>query len=330
MDKITSLPNKDFNKYLETELVPVRSKDVTGHYGTTAKKHGKDEYMHAGGVYHYPLPICQICKKVYSKDIEHVLPFFVASAYAGLGNGSRSSTPHPNAPLLDSIYLFSCSKCNTDKSDIMFLNVPTERSPFWVIDINLLNNFLISRGIDQRSINRHVLYIKLNKLVNALNGQTGFLNSKYPNINIVDRYLREKRLIIFGKSDQTKRVLAHYLSGLDIIAYYKCFNHKLTSIIIDQLKGMDTNNETDIMNILRTNINQTNCTVYLRNVNDIISGFSTNGVKINAYDDSFINSYKTQIPSLLRSKSFFGKRKQKPRLNRLKQLVSDLKSLKKF
>jgi hypothetical protein len=298
---------KLFNQYLETVLVRVRSKDTTGHYGTTAKS-GIEEYQHAGGHTITNHGLCSICESQSANELEHVLPFFVASAYAGLGNDSKSGTAHPKAPLLHSIYFYACQKCNGEKKNTLFLNVPTLRSPRWSINEELLSAYLSSRRIKAVEYTENSLKKQLDELVKNLNGEeeTDFLKKKYPDISIVDHYLIEKGLTINRINPRIKKVLAHYLSGLEITAYYKCFNKYLNS---ESLRGKT--DETQIMQILTTNINEQMCFSFLTEVNRII--------------DNFVRGAG---PS--GSRSHFGKRKQKPRLKSLKQLVSDLKSLKKF
>ena len=99
--------------------------------------------------------------------------------------------------------------------------------------------------------------------------------------------------------EQTLRVFAHYLSGLEITAYYKCFNTK-----INKQKNIFVGNNDDIMRNLRINITLNICQSQLKEVNKIIK--------------QFVDSLNQR-----RSRFSFGNSKT------LKQLVSDLKSLKK-
>jgi len=226
----------EFNKHFDEKLVSVRSGAAYGdshkHFGLTADK---DEAQHA--MYHPKvlgierLPggsLCPLClKSSIQFEFEHRLPFTMASAYVGLTNGSDSGNP---SPMLEDMNYWSCSKCNSSKSNIIFLNFPNKQNGYnWGVNGVILDTFCTANEINEEREEKFKIHL-LN-IVNRFNGYSHydtFLIQNYRDINNVKRYLTDKRININGINDNSLRKLAHFISGLEIAGLYICLNEYIT------------------------------------------------------------------------------------------------------
>jgi hypothetical protein len=207
------------NDFLENHLVDVRSRDISGHHGLSAAS-GPQEAQHAGYRLGQPKPPkCEICKTDTNPNqlqLEHGINFFAAAAFVGLGNESNQF----HSPMVNDLYCYACPRCNRLKSDVLFIEPPSKNNMFkWTVNNNLVNIFREARNISD--INP--FKTKLTNMVNKLNGNGSFLDHKYPDIDSVKLYLTRHGLTK-PFNDNILRRIAHYISGLEMIGYYRCFN----------------------------------------------------------------------------------------------------------
>jgi hypothetical protein len=227
-----------FNEYLENRLVNVRKYDQTGHHGLSAAR-GRDEAQHAGYTDNKP-GNCEICGRPTnsrSLQLEHGINFFAASAFVGLGNENKPG--FDRSPLVNDLYCYACAECNNLKSDVLFIDPPSQTNEFnWTLNNEILDSFSGARANNINSFKQ-----RITRIVGQLNGLRGdFLNHKYPDIELVKGYLSSKGVNedYFHIVDLDKFLIkiAHYISGLEMIGYYRCFNKFLQERCNDNsLKG---------------------------------------------------------------------------------------------
>jgi len=228
-----------FNQYLAEHLIQIRRRHP---YGLSADP---NEAQHVGR----SINNCNYCTNPRNRTLEHNMPFFPASAFLGLVNGSTDNIPD----IIRLAYNDTCSGCNTFKSNVMFLNRPTPDNPMWTINQDLILLFCNALSYDQdiQKICKRNLIRSLVKIKETLNGENGELTRIYPHEDELDEYLSRKG-IINNMGIKTKRVLVHYISGLELIKYYI----KLNEYLVDhEIKGIIDCNHPEVIKLIRDILN---------------------------------------------------------------------------
>jgi hypothetical protein len=247
-----------FNQYLVNNVIPIRRNHL---YGLSADP---NEAFHVGRTRNN----CNYCMNTNNQTLEHSMPFFPASAFLGLVNGSTNDIP-------DITYLAyndTCSGCNSFKSDVMFLNPPTPGNLRWTIDQNLILLFCNARSYNQ-DIQKNCktnLIRSLRNIKQTLNCEKSELLRIYPDEDELDAYLTLKG-INNGMDIKTKRILTHYISGLELIKYYI----KLNKYLVDhEIKGDINCNDSEVIQLIE---NILNIQVDTSEIDSIIQSFGQHG-----------------------------------------------------
>jgi hypothetical protein len=232
-----------FNEYLINNVVPIRRNHP---YGLSADQ---DEGFHVGRGRNN----CNYCMNPNNRTLEHSMPFFPASAFLGLVNGSTNIIPD----ITRLAYNDTCSGCNNFKSDVMFLNRPTRDNPMWTIDPNLILLFCNALSYDQdiqKNCKKNLIR-SLRNIKETLNSENSELTRIYPHEYELDEYLSSKGIINNDMDIKIKRTLVHYISGLELIKYYIKLNEYLrTNPIGGNINCNDPHIIEHIENILHLNI----------------------------------------------------------------------------
>ena len=269
-----------FNKHLATEVIKVRKNHV---YGLSADR---NESQHVGRIINQN---CNYCDNNCNQTLEHVIPFYPASAFLGLVNGSSRNYPE----IVLSAYDDTCCQCNTIKSNCMFLIPPTPGHIKWKINTDLISIYCKAVG-DYENCKKNIItsLIKIINILNnikILNNNSGDLTTIYNDID-VNTYLTNLG-ISFDEKD--KFILTHYISGLQLMKYYTKLN-----------KYLKSNNTPGNMNCTDQNV---------KNHIEKIINTQVDNSKI----DQIINSFKN-------GNHQFGKNVKKKK-NVLEELKRDLK-----